>query len=235
MAPGVARTAAVAYNVPREFCFRARWKSSLAVSTAGTARAARKPATLLRESQADPVRFRGQRSQSGWERQTFAFLAPRPTEGRCKRTQRDIMEACMKGIHTGSFSFLRGEAAPEDTPREEKEGPSWPTPRPRPIPLSAPPPCAPPRRTHGPEDHGEHEPLGHPRARDHRASVRHLGAPVLRRVPAAARRGVAVLRRLHHARGGLRLRLWPGGGSRLRHHLGGGPRHPVRRLHGRRS
>ena len=26
--------AAVAYNVPREFCFRARWKSSLAVSTA---------------------------------------------------------------------------------------------------------------------------------------------------------------------------------------------------------
>ena len=48
MVLGVARAARVAYNVPLEFCFRARWKSSLAVSTAAPLRAG-KPATL-RES-----------------------------------------------------------------------------------------------------------------------------------------------------------------------------------------
>ena len=141
------------------------------------------------------------------------------------------MEACMKGIHTGSFSFCEGKRLRKIRLAKRKKvhhgQQTHDSPRCRFLHR------APRQGAHGPEDHGEHEPLVYPRARDHRASVRHLGALVLRRVPASARRGVAFLRRLHHARGGLRLRLRPGGRPRLRHHLGGGPRHPLRRLHRR--
>ena len=111
------------------------------------------------------------------------------------------MEACMKGIHTGSFSFCEGKRLRKIRLAKRKKihhgQQTHDSPRCRFLHR------APRQGAHGPEDHGEHEPLVYPRARDHRASVRHLGALVLRRVPASARRGVAVLRRLHHARGGL--------------------------------
>ncbi|MFR5194338.1 MAG: hypothetical protein ACLTEX_03210 [Eggerthella lenta] len=47
-----------------------------------------------------------------------------------------------------------------------------------------------PANAHGPEDHGEHEPLIHPRARDHRASVRHFRALSFVEFPLAWRAGL---------------------------------------------
>jgi len=51
IALGLACSARLPYNASREFCFRARWKSSLAVSTGRNPARARDPAF----AQADPV------------------------------------------------------------------------------------------------------------------------------------------------------------------------------------
>lgn len=74
----------------------------------------------------------------------------------------------MKGIHTGSFSFCEGKRLRQaDLAKRKKVHHGQQT--------HDSPRCrflhrAPRQGAHGPEDHGEHEPLVYPRARDHRAS-----------------------------------------------------------------
>ena len=89
------------------------------------------------------------------------------------------MEACMKGIHTGSFSFCEGKRLRKIRLAKRKKvhhgQQTHDSPRCRFLHR------APRQGAHGPEDHGEHEPLVYPRARDP-VSYTHLTLPTNSRV-----------------------------------------------------
>lgn len=92
------------YNARREFCFRARWKSSLAVSTAPSRRPC-EPATLRSRRLTRCNSGANGYSPDGRGRCSRGGLHAAVARSRAARTD----EACMEGIHTGSFSFWRGE------------------------------------------------------------------------------------------------------------------------------